>query len=65
MASERITLPDSLRAQFAGLERALWRTETAHAACGAAAALTASFALVFLCDRIGDTPKTQIGRAHV
>ena len=42
MASERITLPDSLRAQFAGLERALWRTETAHAACGAAAALTAS-----------------------
>ena len=58
MASERITLPDSLRAQFAGLERALWRTETAHAACGAAAALTASFALVFLCDRIGDTPKT-------
>ncbi len=58
MAPEsRITLPDSLRAQFAALERALWRAETTHAACGAGAALAASFALVFLCDRVGDTPK--------
>ncbi|NBR84192.1 MAG: hypothetical protein EBS84_12220 [Proteobacteria bacterium] len=53
----RIALPDSLRAQFAALERALWRTETTHAVCGATAALGASFALLFLCDRIGDTPK--------
>ena len=54
----RIALPDSLRAQFAGLERALWRAETTHAVCGATAALAASFALVFMCDRLGDTPKT-------
>ncbi len=53
----RISLPDSLRGQFAALERALWRSETTHAACGGAAALAASFALLFLCDRIGDTPK--------
>ncbi len=52
-----ISLPDSLRAQFAALERALWRAETTHAACGAVAALGASFALLFLCDRVGDTPK--------
>jgi len=58
MASDqRITLPDSLRAQFAALERALWRAETTHAACGAVAALAASLALLFLCDRVGDTPK--------
>lgn len=58
MAPEtRIALPDSLRAQFAALERALWRTETMHAVCGAVAALAASFALLFLCDRVGDTPK--------
>jgi len=57
MASDpRITLPDSLRAQFGALERALWRAETVHAACGAGAALAASLALVFVCDRIGDTP---------
>ena len=52
-----ISLPDSLRAQFAALERALWRAETTHAACGGVAALAASFALLFLCDRVGDTPK--------
>ena len=52
-----ISLPDSLRAQFAALERALWRTETRHAVCGGLAALAASFALLFLCDRVGDTPK--------
>lgn len=58
MPSEpRISLPDSLRAQFAALERALWRAETTHAGCAAVAALGASFALLFLCDRIGDTPK--------
>jgi hypothetical protein len=56
-ADQRIALPDSLRAQFAALERALWRAETTHAACGAVAALAASFALLFLCDRVGDTPK--------
>lgn len=52
----RISLPDSLRAQFAALERALWRTETTHAVAGGVAALGASFALLFLCDRVGDTP---------
>ena len=52
-----ISLPDSLRAQFAALEGALWRAETTHAACGGVAALGASFALLFLCDRVGDTPK--------
>lgn len=58
MASDqRISLPDTLRAQFAALERALWRAETTHAVCGGVAALTASFALLFLCDRVGDTPK--------
>lgn len=58
MASDqRISLPDSLRAQFAALERALWRAETTHAVCGGVAALAASFALLFLCDRVGDTPQ--------
>lgn len=58
MPSEpRISLPDSLRAQFAALERALWRAETTRAVCGGVAVLAAAFALLFLCDRIGDTPK--------
>jgi hypothetical protein len=58
MASDnRIALPDSLRAQFAALERALWRAETQQAVCGGLATLGASFALLFLCDRVGDTPK--------
>ncbi|NBV20729.1 MAG: hypothetical protein EBS05_01855 [Proteobacteria bacterium] len=52
----RISLPDTLRAQFTALERALWRTETTHAVCGGVAALAASYAGLFLCDRVGDTP---------
>jgi len=58
ITDQKVALPDSLRAQFAALERALWRTETAQAVFGALAAMGASYALVFLCDRIGDTPKT-------
>ncbi len=58
MAPEtHIPLPDSLRAQFAALEGALWRTETRRAVCGGLASLAASFALLFLSDRVGDTPK--------
>ena len=53
----RISLPESLRAQFTALDRALWRTETTRAVCGGVASLAGSFALAFLCDRVGDTPK--------
>ena len=51
-----MTLPAELQAQFAEVERRLWRKETMVAACGAAAALFVSFGLLFISDRFWETP---------
>lgn len=57
MESQPTNLPDSLRAQFAALERALWRKETAIAVSAAVAAVLVSLLLLFISDRIWDTPR--------
>lgn len=49
-------LPEKLRANFGALERRLWRLDTMLLAGRVAGALTASYAGVWLCDRVGDTP---------
>ncbi len=57
MESQPTNLPDSLRAQFAALERALWRKETTVAASAAVVALLVSLLALFISDRIWDTPR--------
>ena len=53
---DHLSLPENLRSQFAALEQRLWRTETSVAVCGAVVGLLASYALLFLSDRVWDTP---------
>ncbi len=57
MESQPTNLPDSLRTQFAALERALWRKETTIAVSAAVAALLVSLLLLFISDRLWDTPR--------
>ncbi|MCD6049796.1 MAG: hypothetical protein K0Q55_1199 [Verrucomicrobia bacterium] len=57
MESQPTNLPDSLRAQFAALERALWRKETTVAVSAAVVALLISLLALFISDRIWDTPR--------
>ena len=52
----RKDLPDELRQQFAVVERRLWRVETAMAVCLAAAGLFGSYLVLFLSDRLWDSP---------
>ncbi len=49
-------LPESLRTQFAELERRLWVKESIVAVSGAAVALAGSYLLLFFSDRFWDTP---------
>lgn len=58
MASRPTELPDSLRAQFAALERALWRKETTQAATATGILLLVSLLALFISDRFWDTPRT-------
>ncbi|MEA3213735.1 MAG: hypothetical protein QOE70_6792 [Chthoniobacter sp.] len=51
-----LAIPDGLRQQFDELERRLWRFDTAVAICGGACSLLLSFALIFVSDRLWDTP---------
>ena len=55
-ADTKLSLPESLRRQFAALEARLWTKETVVAGCGAGCALLVSYALLFLSDRIWNTP---------
>lgn len=49
-------LPEALRLQFQALEGHLWRMETLAAVSGAACGLILSFALLFISDRLWNTP---------
>ncbi len=49
-------LPDKLRRQFADLEHRLWSLETTAAVCSALVGLILSYLLLFVSDRIWDTP---------
>jgi len=51
-----VKLPEGLRRQFAQVERHLWRVETAIAVCIALCGLIASYLLLFISDRIWETP---------
>ncbi|MDB6152359.1 MAG: hypothetical protein JWL90_812 [Chthoniobacteraceae bacterium] len=52
-----ITLPDSLVIQLQAYEARLKKTETLAAVCGAIAGILASLLLLFIFDRVGDTPR--------
>ena len=52
----RLSLPPELQAQFAVLEQRLWKKETIIALCGAVVALLVSYSIVFISDRLWDTP---------
>lgn len=49
-------LPESLQRQFAAMEQRLWRMDTTVAIGGTLCGLLLSFTLLFLSDRIWDTP---------
>lgn len=51
-----VTLPDTLRRQFADVERRLWRVETTVAVAVAAGGLMLSVLAMFISDRLWDTP---------
>jgi len=55
-SNNEISLPESLQRQFASLERRLWKTETATAACLALLGATTSFLILFISDRVWDSP---------
>jgi hypothetical protein len=57
-AERLIELPEALRAQFAVLERRLWRVDTVIMVAGALSGLLVSFALLFVSDRFWDTPRS-------
>jgi hypothetical protein len=51
-----VNLPEGLRGQFERVERRLWRVETLTAVCRIVTSLILSLLLVFICDRLGETP---------
>lgn len=51
-----LSLPPGLRQRFQALEQRLWWVDTTIALCGALAGLVVSYALLFLSDRLWDTP---------
>ncbi|HWB58904.1 MAG TPA: hypothetical protein VG733_05400 [Chthoniobacteraceae bacterium] len=51
-----IAIPEGLRHQFEKLEKRLWRFDTIVAICGAVCSLLLSYALIFVSDRLWDTP---------
>ena len=51
-----VSLPEGLRGQFAELEHRLWRIETCVAIGLALTGLLGSYLLLFLSDRLWDTP---------
>lgn len=53
---DSVNLPSALRQQFGALERRLWMVETTAAICSAAAGLLISYLVLFVSDRIWDTP---------
>jgi len=52
----QLNLPDKLRAKFDALERKLWRIDMLLLAGRAVTAVAASYAGLWLCDRVGETP---------
>ncbi len=51
-----VNLPENLQRQFASLKRRLWRVETARSLSIAGIALLASYLVLFLADRVWDSP---------
>jgi hypothetical protein len=51
-----VQLPEALRGQFNALEKRLWRVDTIIAVAGALCGLLVSYALLFISDRLWDTP---------
>ena len=53
---ERLQLPEALRRQLLDFRRRVWLIKMAEAACAAAFAVVAAYLLMFLLDRVFDTP---------
>lgn len=51
-----LSIPEGLRKQFEQLEQRLWRFDTIVCACGAIGSLVLSYGLIFISDRLWDTP---------
>ena len=55
-----VALPDSLKRQFAALERRLWKVETATAVCLSLLGLMGSYAILFFTDRFWDDGMVRV-----
>src|SRR5215472_12854622 len=53
---ERLQLPEGLKRQLLDFRRRVWLIKMAEAACAAAFAVVAAYLLMFLLDRVFDTP---------
>jgi hypothetical protein len=52
----RLELPESLRAQMLAFRRRVWAIKLIEAACGAAFGVLAAYLVLFILDRVWDTP---------
>jgi len=52
-----VSLPEALRRQFTELENRLWSLETIIATCSALSGLILSYLILFVSDRVWDTPE--------
>jgi hypothetical protein len=52
----RLELPNSLRVQMLAFRRRVWTVKLIEAVCGAAFGILASFLMMFVLDRVWDTP---------
>lgn len=55
--TKRLELPGELRSKLLGFQKRVWSIKTAEAVFAGAVTLTIAFLLLFLGDRLGDTPK--------
>ncbi len=53
----RLELPGDLRSKLRAFQKRVWSVKAAEAVFAGAVALTVAFLLLFLADRLGDTPK--------
>jgi hypothetical protein len=53
---DRLVLPETLRAQFIEFRRRVWSVKMAEGICAAAFSVVAAFLLMFILDRLWDTP---------
>ena len=58
--TKRLDLPSDLRSKLQGFQKRVWSIKSAEAVFAGAVTLTIAFLILFLGDRLGDTPKEGV-----